>query len=251
MRAEEAASPRKAASAKARITSLLPVQRRSASLGAATASERAARHWDLVRMHFLDYPRQAHAATRAKWADLIEAALEEARAQRHRRRAAELLLRTGLLGDAATPPASRTPSLGPWQPAGWDTLAAVATAAGDDRGTPLGQALLPDSRLPSGQPLVLPSGSSSGSSSAASSSAALSWQPAIPRTVSRRQLFVPQPAPSHLPGLQESPQDQQKGAAQNISDEWLAYEQHQAHKLKQDLMRDSLKAARQRPAVHA
>lgn len=266
MRADEGASPRKSASvskavsAKARITSLLPVQRRSSSLGASAASsvtsERAARHWDLVRMHFLDYPRTAHAVTRAKWTELIEAALEEARAQRHRRRAAELLLRTGLFSGAMSPPASRTPSLGPWQPAGWDTLAAAAATAAAEPATPLGQALLPESRAPSGQPLASPSGSSTAASSCASSSAGLSWQPAIPRTVSRRQLFALQPAQPHLPGLRESPeanavQEQQKGEAHKISDEWVAYEQHVAQKLNQDMLRDSLEAAHQRPAIHA
>lgn len=271
--AEEGQSLSRSATAKARIASLLPSHRRSASLpgrssgGSSAASLRAARHWDLVRMHFIEYPRQARALTAARWAGLVAEAVEAAREQCHRRHAAELLLRTGLFG--GTPPASRAPSrapsLGPWQPASWDSLmvaaadaAAAAAAEPGSPAAPSGQPLLPGSRAPSGQPLVSPFGSASRSSSPESSRSSSSepfYRGAIPRTVSRRQLFVPQqPLAAHLSGVLESPAEanpKQSGGAQKISDEWLAYEQHRAaQRMSQDILRNSLGAALQQPALH-
>ena len=255
----EGATQSKAASARKRIAKLLPAHRLSSSLSGHSSlpstSERAQRHWDLLRMHFLDYPRQASALTRARWAEVVETALEEARAQRHRRNAAELLLRTGLFG--GSPPvsraASRAPSLGPWQPAGWDAL---GRPAADEAATPLEQALLPQVRapaVPEGQPLELREDSSSGTSLEVSSpaSSGRSWQPVssstISRTVSRRQLFAPAPAQPQLPGVKESPEAQQdKGTPQNVSDEWLAYELHR--KLSQELLHESLEDVEQKPA---
>ncbi len=255
----------KAASARTRIAKLLPGHRLSSSLSGnsgsvPSTSERALRHWDLLRMHFVDYPRQSSTLTLARWAEVVETALEEARAQRHRRNAAELLLRTGLFGGSPPPSrmASRSSSLGPWQPAGWETLGRPAPAAAD-AATPLGQALLPESRapsVPSGQPLESPEDSLSGSSPGMSSRAlsGSSWQPVggsmLPRTVSRRQLFAPVPAQPQLPGLKELPEAQQeKGAPHNISDEWLAHELHR--KLSQELLHEGLQDVQQKPAIHA
>ncbi|CAL8471895.1 g11437 [Coccomyxa elongata] len=265
---DEGAPQSKAASARTRIAKLLPGHHLSSSLSGNSSSvpptsERALRHWDLLRMHFVDYPRQSSALTRTRWAELVETALEEARAQRHRRNAAELLLRTGLFGGSPPPsrPASRAASLGPWQPAGWEALgrpSRPATAAAD-AATPLEQSLLPEVRapsVPSGQPLESPEDSLSGSSPEISSHAlsGSSWQPVggsmIPRTISRRQLFVPVPAQLQLPGLKELPDAQQeKGAPHNISDEWLAHELHR--KLSQELLHEGLQDVQQKPAIHA
>ena len=194
------------------------------------ASERAARHWDLLRMHFLHYPLASRRATERKWAELIEFAAEQASEQRHRRKAAEILLRRGLFGEKGTTPASRTgsgvSSPSGWRPAGWDTLPAETLGAqnpgrkGDDV-SGMGQPLVSDSvssslsvplsSLGLGQLLQQSSPSVSRFSSLSSSSSESSWQPQqqpqprmIPRTVSRRQLFVP-PPPQQLPHVLEGP----------------------------------------------
>jgi len=63
---------------------MLPLHRASSAASLA-ASDRAQKRWDLLRMHFLDYPMHSKALTRQKWHSLAESALERSRELRHRR----------------------------------------------------------------------------------------------------------------------------------------------------------------------
>ena len=63
---------------------MLPLQRASSAASLA-ASERAQKRWDLLRMHFLDYPLQSKRLTCQKWHLLVESALEQSRELGHRR----------------------------------------------------------------------------------------------------------------------------------------------------------------------
>ena len=63
---------------------MLPLHRASSAASLA-ASDRAQKRWDLLRMHFLEYPMHSKALTRQKWHSLAESALERSRELRHRR----------------------------------------------------------------------------------------------------------------------------------------------------------------------
>ncbi len=64
---------------------MLPLHR-TTSAESLAASERAQRRWDLLRMHFLEFPLHSKRLTRQKWAALVESALERSRELRHRRK---------------------------------------------------------------------------------------------------------------------------------------------------------------------
>ena len=70
--------------AHAALHAMLPLQRASSAASLA-ASERAQKRWDLLRMHFLDFPLQSKRLTRQKWHALVESALEQSRELGHRR----------------------------------------------------------------------------------------------------------------------------------------------------------------------
>jgi hypothetical protein len=198
-------------------------------------------------MHFVEYPMRSREITRQAWADLRESVLDHVRAQRHRREAAEILLRRGLFGSgpAASSRSGSAPA-GGWQPASWDSLAAEAASRGASRsvsGAPsraqMGQQLVPEGASPfaSGlltssslsQPLESsPSGSFALPTPASSISSGASWpQPQPPRnpgliqrTVSRRQLFAPpaQPQQAALLLLKESFDDAEAETGRAVKD---------------------------------
>lgn len=62
---------------------MLPMQRASSAASLA-ASERAQKRWDLLRMHFLEFPLHSNRLTRRKWHSLVESAVEQSRELRHR-----------------------------------------------------------------------------------------------------------------------------------------------------------------------
>ncbi len=63
---------------------MLPLQRASSAASLAV-SERAHKRWDLLRMHFLEYPLHSKRLSCQKWHTLVESALEQSRELRHRR----------------------------------------------------------------------------------------------------------------------------------------------------------------------
>lgn len=63
---------------------MLPLHRASSAASLA-ASDRAQKRWDLLRMHFLEYPVHSKALTRQKWHSLAESALDRSRELKHRR----------------------------------------------------------------------------------------------------------------------------------------------------------------------
>ena len=62
---------------------MLPLHR-ATSAASLAVSERAQKRWDLLRMHFLEFPQHSRALTRQKWHAVIEAALERKRELKHR-----------------------------------------------------------------------------------------------------------------------------------------------------------------------
>ena len=70
--------------ARAALHAMLPLHR-ATSAASLAASERAQRRWDLLRMHFLDFPLHSKRLTCQKWAALAESALERSRELSHRR----------------------------------------------------------------------------------------------------------------------------------------------------------------------
>ena len=69
--------------AHAALHAMLPLHR-ATSAASLAVSERAQKRWDLLRMHFLEFPQHSHALTRQKWHAVIEAALERKRELKHR-----------------------------------------------------------------------------------------------------------------------------------------------------------------------
>ena len=69
--------------AHAALHAMLPLHR-ATSAASLAVSERAQKRWDLLRMHFLEFPRHSCALTRQKWHAVIEAALERKRELKHR-----------------------------------------------------------------------------------------------------------------------------------------------------------------------
>ena len=69
--------------AHAALHAMLPLHR-ATSAASLAVSERAQKRWDLLRMHFLEFPQRSRALTRQKWHAVIEAALERKRELKHR-----------------------------------------------------------------------------------------------------------------------------------------------------------------------
>ena len=69
--------------AHAALHAMLPLHR-ATSAASLAVSERAQKRWDLLRMHFLEFPRHSRALTRQKWHAVVEAALERKREHQHR-----------------------------------------------------------------------------------------------------------------------------------------------------------------------
>ena len=69
--------------AHAALHAMLPLHR-AMSAASLAVSERAQKRWDLLRMHFLEFPLHSRALTRQKWHAVIEAALERKRELKHR-----------------------------------------------------------------------------------------------------------------------------------------------------------------------
>ena len=69
--------------AHAALHAMLPLHR-ATSAASLAVSERAQKRWDLLRMHFLEFPQHSRALTRQKWHAVVEAALERKRELKHR-----------------------------------------------------------------------------------------------------------------------------------------------------------------------
>ena len=62
---------------------MLPLHR-ATSAASLAASERAQKRWDLLRMHFLEFPDHSRRLTRQKWHSLVDTTLERSRELKHR-----------------------------------------------------------------------------------------------------------------------------------------------------------------------